>query len=104
MTSGGTESILMAVKTARDRARDKCPKIAKPEMILPSSAHPAFEKAAHYFGVTSVHVPVRKDFRADPRATKKAITKNTILMVGSAPAYPHGMVDPIGALAELARQ
>ena len=63
MTSGGTESILMAVKTAREWARATKPEIVRPEMILPSSAHPAFEKAGHYFGVKPVHVPVRADFR-----------------------------------------
>ena len=103
MTSGGTESILMAVKAARERGRDKNPRNSRPEMVLPVSAHPAFEKAAHYFGVQPVHVPVGKDFRADVKAMKKAVTRHTILMVASAPAYPHGMVDPIGELAEIAR-
>ncbi len=65
MTSGGTESILMAVKTARDWARITKPEIQEPEMILPASAHPAFAKAAHYFDVRPVLVPVRADFRAD---------------------------------------
>jgi glutamate/tyrosine decarboxylase-like PLP-dependent enzyme len=104
MTSGGTESILMAVKTARDRGRDKNPRDTRPEMILPVSAHPAFDKAAHYFGVHPVHVPTGKDFRADVKAMKKAISRHTVLMVGSAPSYPHGVVDPIEELAELARQ
>jgi sphinganine-1-phosphate aldolase len=104
MTSGGTESILMAVKTAREWARATKPEIVRPEMILPSSAHPAFEKAGHYFGVKPVHVPVRADFRADLEATQAAITPQTILMVGSAPSYPQGVVDPIPCLAEIAQE
>lgn len=104
MTSGGTESILMAVKTARERGRDKNARNTRPEMVLPVSAHPAFDKAAHYFGVHAVHVPVGKDYRADVKAMRKAVNRHTILMVGSAPAYPHGVVDPIGELAEIARQ
>jgi glutamate/tyrosine decarboxylase-like PLP-dependent enzyme len=73
-------------------------------MILPATAHPAFEKAAHYFSVKSVHVPVKPDFRADPEATLRAITPNSILMVGSAPSYPQGVVDPIPELARIAQQ
>ena len=70
MTSGGTESLLMAVKTAREWARAHRPEIQSPEMILPLTAHPAFEKAAHYFGVKPVHIPVRADFRADVEAAR----------------------------------
>lgn len=104
MTSGGTESILMAVKAARERGREKNPRSNRPEMVLPVSAHPAFDKAAHYFGVQAVHVPTGKDYRADVKAMKKAINRHTILVVGSAPSYPHGVVDPIGELAEIAQQ
>jgi sphinganine-1-phosphate aldolase len=104
MTSGGTESILMGVKTAREWARSHRPAVTKPEMILPATAHPAFEKAAHYFGVTAVHIPVGPDFRADVSAAWAAITPNTILMVGSAPSYPQGVVDPIAELAQAARE
>lgn len=103
MTSGGTESLLMAVKTARDWARATKPHIATPEMILPTTAHPAFEKAAHYFSVKPVHIPVGADFRADVAAARAALTPNTILIVGSAPSYPQGVIDPIPDLARLAR-
>lgn len=102
MTSGGTESILMAVKTAREWARTNRSGSATPQVVMPSSAHPAFDKACHYFGLEAVRVPVRSDFRADVRATKKAIGKRTALVVGSAPSYPQGVVDPIRELAELA--
>ncbi len=102
VTSGGTESLLCAVKTARDWARAKHPEIAAPELLMPVTAHPAFEKAAEYFGVRVVKAPVRTDFRADVEAMRAAITPNTILMIGSAPSYPHGVVDPIRELAALA--
>jgi sphinganine-1-phosphate aldolase len=103
MTSGGTESILLAVKTARDWARANRPSVAVPEMVLPLTAHPAFEKAAQYFSVKSVRTPVGEDFRADVEAVGAAISPNTILLVGSAPSYPHGVIDPIEELARLAQ-
>jgi len=102
MTSGGSESLLMAVKSSRDQARDLRPHIKEPEMIIPQSAHPALDKAAHYLGVKTVRTPLGSDYRADLDAVRKAINENTILLVGSAPAYPHGVVDPIEGLGELA--
>lgn len=102
-TSGGTESLLMAVKAARDWARDTRG-ITKPEMVLPTSAHAAFAKASHYFGVRSVRVDVGADWRADVDAMAAAITPNTVLVVGSAPGYPQGVVDPIPDLAALAQE
>ncbi|MBC7690902.1 MAG: aspartate aminotransferase family protein, partial [Methylotenera sp.] len=102
MTSGGSESIMMAVKTYRDQARALRPEITRPEMIVPITIHPAFNKAAQYFDVKAVHVAVGDDFRADLKAVEAAITPNTILIVGSAPAYPHGVVDPITEMAALA--
>jgi glutamate/tyrosine decarboxylase-like PLP-dependent enzyme len=104
MTTGGTESLLMAVKTARDWARKHRPEITAPEIVLPITAHPAFDKAGSYFDVKMVHVPVRDDFRADVEAMGDAITPNTIMMVGSAPSYPHGVVDPIEELAATAQE
>ncbi len=104
MTSGGTESLLLAVKAARDWGREHRRLTDMPEMVLPDTAHPAFEKAAHYFGVRSVRVPVRDDFRADPEAMRRAITENTVLMVGSAPSYPQGVIDPIPELAAIAQE
>ncbi len=102
MTTGGTESIMLAVKAARDWAREKKPGATAPEMILPLTAHPSFEKAGHYFGVKSVHIPVTPDFRADPQAARKALTNNTIMIAGSAVCYPYGVIDPIPELAALA--
>ncbi len=103
MTSGGTESILMAVKTHRDWARDK-KGIQSPEMILPSSVHPAFIKAAHYFDVKPIYIPIREDFRVDTAKVEEKINENTILLVGSAPCYPYGVIDPIEELARLAKE
>jgi len=104
MTTGGTESLLMAVKTARDWARKHHLEITAPEIVLPTTAHPAFDKAGSYFDVKMVHVPMRDDFRADVEAMQEAITPNTIMMVGSAPSYPHGVVDPIEELAAIAQE
>ena len=104
-TSGGTESIIMAVKTARDWARANLDQIEKPEMILPVTAHAAFHKAAAYLCVKPVPVEVDPvTFRADPARIREAITDNTILLVGSAPSYAHGVVDPIRQIAKLAKE
>ncbi len=105
MTSGGTESILLAVKTYRDWARDKFPEIKEPEMILPSSIHPSLEKAAKYFDVKPIYVPIDdKSYRADVKGMKEKISENTILIVGSAPEYPRGVVDPITELGAIAKE
>lgn len=102
MTSGGTESILMAVKAARERGRSERG-IARPNMVLPSSAHAAFEKAAHYFGLESRRADVASDWRADVRAMSDLVDDDTVLLVGSAPQYPQGVIDPITEIAELGR-
>ena len=99
VSSGGTESIMLAVKAHRDRAG-----VERPQMVLPVTAHAAFDKAAHCFGVEAVKVPVGDDMRADVAATAAAIGERTMLVVGSAPSYPHGVVDPIEELSELARE
>jgi len=103
VTSGGTESILLAMKTYRDWARAE-KGIAEPEMIVPTTAHAAFDKASQYFDIKMVRIPVGPDFRADVEATRAAITPNTAVIVGSAPPFPHGIVDPIEELSELARE
>lgn len=103
VTSGGTESILLAMKTYRDWARET-KGITAPEMIAPTTAHAAFDKAAQYFNIKMHRIPVGPDFRADVAAMRAAITPNTIVMIGSAPPFPHGIVDPIEELSELARE
>jgi glutamate/tyrosine decarboxylase-like PLP-dependent enzyme len=104
-TSGGTESLMLAVKTSRDYARAAKPHIKEPEMVLPITAHASLFKAAHYLGVKPVVTPVHDDsFKADVTAIRDAITDNTILLVGSAPGYTHGVVDPIPEIAALAQE
>ncbi|MGW9447601.1 pyridoxal phosphate-dependent decarboxylase family protein [Streptomyces sp. NPDC055632] len=101
-TSGGTESILLAVKAARDHARAERG-VTAPQLVLPSTAHAAFHKAAHYLGLEAVVVPVDPDtFRADARAIGAAVTDRTALVVASAPSYAHGVVDPVAEIAAAA--
>lgn len=103
MTSGGTESILMAVKSARDRLAQER-KIVRPNMVLPTSAHAAFDKAGAYFGVELRRVDVLDDWRADVSAMRRVVDDRTVLVVGSAPQYPQGVVDDIPAIASLAAE
>lgn len=103
VTSGGTESILLAVQAARDF----WPGMEHPSMVLPSTAHAAFHKAAHYFGVRPIVVDVDPvTFRADPGAMaasyEDALEGDTVLVVASAPSYAHGVVDPVAEIATLA--
>lgn len=102
VTSGGTESIMMAMKVYRDWAREE-KGITEPEIIMPNTAHPAFDKSGSYFGIKMVHIPVsRPDFRVDPMAVEQAINKNTIALVGSAGNYPYGLIDPLEKLSDIA--
>ena len=101
MTSGGTESILMAVKAARERGKAERG-ITAPEIVLPESAHAAFHKGAYYFGLKVNKVKVRDDWRADVDAMAAQVNENTVLVVGSAPQYPQGVIDPIPELAAIA--
>ncbi len=101
LTSGGTESILCAVLAARERGRVERG-IDAPEMVLADTAHAAFHKAAHLFGVRVHKVPCRPDFRADVDAMAECVNERTVLVVGSAPQYPQGVVDPIPELSAVA--
>eukprot|EP00249_Psilotum_nudum_P016971 c26084_g1_i3 orf=239-1855(+) len=103
VTSGGTESILLAVKSTRDYMKS-LKGITKPEMIIAESAHSAYEKAAQYFQIKVWQTPVNKEFQADVKRIKSLVNKNTILIVGSAPGFPHGIIDPIDELGALAMQ
>ena len=102
ITSGGTESILLATKACRDQAAAKGLDVRGARIVVPRTAHLAFDKAAHYLGLEIVRVPVSNDLRADPDAMAEAIDERTILLVGSAPCFPYGLIDPIPALAEIA--
>jgi sphinganine-1-phosphate aldolase len=103
VTSGGTESVLLAVQAARDGRPD----VDRPRMVLPETAHAAFHKAAHYFRVEPVLVPVGADFRADPAAMAAAVGQDpdrTVLVAVSAPSYAHGVVDPVSEVAAAAAE
>ncbi len=101
LTSGGTESILCGVLAARERGATERG-IADPEIVLAESAHAAFHKAAHSFGVTVRKAPVKPDWTADVEAMAGLVGPNTVLVVGSAPQYPQGVQDDIPAIAALA--
>jgi sphinganine-1-phosphate aldolase len=102
MTSGGTESIFMAMKTAREWCRKNKPSVARPKIIAPVSAHPAFVKSAYFLDMQIVFTPLRDDWRADPEAMREAVDDDTAILVGSAICYPYGVVDPIEEIATLA--
>ncbi len=104
VTSGGSESIILGVRAAQERARAERPRVTRPEVVLPASAHPAFDKAAHIFGVRNVRTPITKDYVADVQAMADAVNENTIGLVASAPNYPFGTIDPVTAIAEIARR
>jgi len=101
LTSGGTESIQCAVLAARERGRVERG-ITNGSIVLAESAHAAFHKSAHLFDMPVVKVPVRADFTADVDAIADAVDDSTVLVVGSAPQYPHGVIDPIADIAEIA--
>ncbi|KAL9257648.1 Sphingosine-1-phosphate lyase-like protein [Drosera capensis] len=101
MTSGGTESILLAIKSSRDYMKARRG-ITRPEMIIAESAHSAYDKGAQYFNIKIRRVPVNSEFKVDVKAVRRCINRNTILIVGSAPGYPHGIIDPIEELGKLA--
>ncbi|RMH78310.1 MAG: aspartate aminotransferase family protein [Actinomyces sp.] len=102
MTSGGTESIFLAVYTAREEARERG--VTSPRLVLAATAHPAFSKAAHYLGLEEVRVPVGDDLRADVDAMAAVVDDDTALVVASAPCYPYGVIDPVTEVAALARE
>ncbi len=103
VSSGGTESILLAMKAYRDFARERRG-IAAPEIVAPVTAHAAFDKAARFFDMPLVRVPVDDKFQADPGALADAVTERTAVVVGSAPTFPHGVIDPIPEIAALAAE
>lgn len=102
LTSGGTESCLLAVKTYRDLARAER-KVRAPEMVLPVTAHVAWFKASEYFDVKVRLLPLDRHLRADVGKLRGLLNRNTVMILGSAPEYPHGTVDPIEAFGEVAR-
>jgi glutamate/tyrosine decarboxylase-like PLP-dependent enzyme len=102
LSSGGTESIFLAVQTARDHARARG--VVAPRLVCAATAHPAFAKACKYLDVEMVKLPVRADGRADPDAFAAAIDDRTAVLVASAPCYPFGVIDPVTDIAGLATE
>lgn len=102
ITSGGTDSINMAVKAARDYAATTGGVTGTPNIVLPWSAHPAFDKACDIMGLEKRRVPVTADLLADVAAMDDACDNNTIMLVGSAPSFPYGLIDPIEGLGDVA--
>ncbi len=103
-TAGGTESVMLAVKAARDHARRTRPHVTRPQVLLPETGHACFHKAGHYLGVEIVPVGVDGTMRADVDAARAKMSRDVVLVVGSAPSYAHGVVDPIEPLAALASE
>jgi sphinganine-1-phosphate aldolase len=101
-TSGGTESIFLTLKTARDHFRATRRNAPRPAIVVPQTAHPAFDKAAHYLDIDVIRVAGLRDLRADVSEMWAAVDDRTMMIVGSAPCYPYGTYDPIGPLGELA--
>ena len=104
LTSGGTESILMAVKAYRDWAKKNRPWILRPEIVAPETIHVAFHKACKYFGLRCKLVPLGKDYKVDIKKLKKAISPSTIMLASSAPSYPHGVIDDIPTMGKIAKK
>ncbi|MCB1271283.1 MAG: aspartate aminotransferase family protein [Microthrixaceae bacterium] len=102
LSSGGTESIFLAVQTARDHARARG--VMAPELVCARTAHPAFAKACKYLDVTQRFTEVGSDGRADPDAIAAAIGPDTALVVASAPGYPFGVIDPVTEIAAIAAE
>ncbi|NBR00830.1 MAG: aspartate aminotransferase family protein, partial [Actinobacteria bacterium] len=104
MTSGGTESLILCVRAAMKRAEREGRTLNRPNVVLPTTAHAALEKAADYFGVQNRRIPVGPDWRADVNAMLGAIDDQTVLVVASAPQYPQGVVDDVTPLAARAAE
>lgn len=104
VTSGGTESILLALYACREWAKKHRPGIRVPEVVAPRTIHPAFDKAAHYFGLKLKKAPVGTDMEADVEALRRLISKNTVLLAASAPSFANGVLDPIPAIGQLAQE
>jgi sphinganine-1-phosphate aldolase len=102
-TSGGTESIVLAVKAARDWHTQRKKLNGPAEIVIPRTAHPAFDKAGQLLGVRTVRIPTGADYRADPGELAAALTDRTIMLVVSAPAFPYGVIDPVAEVANIAR-
>ncbi|TIV13766.1 MAG: aspartate aminotransferase family protein [Mesorhizobium sp.] len=102
VTSGGSESLFLATAAALANAKERRPDIARPEIIIPQTGYPTFEKYERYFGYTIRRVPVDANFRANVSAMSEAVSENTVMMLASMPSWSHGVCDPVRELAEIA--
>jgi glutamate/tyrosine decarboxylase-like PLP-dependent enzyme len=100
LTSGGTESLMNPLLVYREWGRARG--ITHPNVVMPVTAHPAFDKGAHYFGIELRKAAVTTDFVADMDSVRSLIDENTVALIGSAGTYPHGLIDPIEQLSDLA--
>lgn len=102
VTTGGSESLFLAMKAARERAGALKPGITSPEVLLTHTTYPVFNKAAHALGLAVKQISTSVDYRADLEAIRQNVTENTIMMVGGAPPFPYGLVDPLAEMSALA--
>ena len=103
-TFGGTESVFLAVKAARDQFFIK-KGFQIPEIVMPVTGHPCYDKAAEYMGLKLIRVPIDEEtLEGDPEAIRAAITENTAMIVGSMPNWPFGTLDPIEEFAKIAEE
>lgn len=104
VTSGGTDSICMAIKSHREWGRDKRG-ITRPNIVCPITVHPAFDKACHYYDIEKKTVPVNPATGVvDPEELERYVTEDTVCIVASAVNYPYGTVDDVAKIAEIARR
>ncbi|MCB9555320.1 MAG: aspartate aminotransferase family protein [Deltaproteobacteria bacterium] len=104
-TSGGTESCMLGVRSALRCAQEKRPRLTAPELVLSNTTHPAFHKAANYFGIKVVIVDVdAKTAAPTAEAIAAAINERTVAVIASAPSYAHGVIDPVEAIAKVCRE
>ena len=104
LTSGGSESLYCGINAAYQWAKVERRRIKKPEIVVPHSIHAAVTKWCHFTGIKLKRIPLGPDYRADVRAMERAITRNTILIAGSAPCWPFGLYDDIEALGAVAEK
>ncbi|MGO1068757.1 pyridoxal phosphate-dependent decarboxylase family protein [Lysobacter sp. CA199] len=104
VTSGGSESVMLAVRSAYRAFRAKRPQVRRPHLLLPASAHPAYDQAAEVMGLDVIRVAIGGDYRANVQALAQCVEHETMMIVASAPSLPFGMIDPIEELARIARE
>lgn len=100
LTSGGTESLMNPLLVYREWGRERG--ITQPNLVMPVTAHPALLKGCHYFGIEIRYAAVTDQYVADMDSVRSLVDENTVALAGSAGSYPHGLIDPIEQLSDLA--